>query len=111
MERVKISKLVKTAMPMEVTAVLNDIHEQLAEVNPKELASLHELHYVVVGTQDDGELGITWSIGSDFEDGLPCCFFYDNKWWYRDSWTGNDRPVPGGMKEVVANSMCLILGA
>lgn len=47
-------------------------------------------------------------IGSNYEDGTSSTIFRGGVWYYRDPWTGEDRPVPGGWMEVFGHWHCHI---
>lgn len=92
-------------MPKEVRHVVDLIKNQLSNMPDDIEQTLDIIDYARCSCWD-GE----WGIGSDFEDGSSTCFWDPDKeqWNYRTPWDGVDHKVPGGMLEVVSNTICLI---
>lgn len=90
-------------VPAEVKHVIELIKNQLGLI-PDELEQrLGITDYALCWKPDEH-----WMIGSNFEDGSSSCFWNGTEWRYLEPFEGRDTTVPGGMLEVVGNTICLI---
>jgi hypothetical protein len=54
----------------------------------------------------------SWSIGDNYERiGINLVYRADlDKWFYRNTWDGEDRPMPGGFDEAMGNASIMYTG-
>lgn len=105
MKRYSSSKLVTiNRMPDDVKYVIEGTLEILEQHKGRLVVDDWDfaMEYYHIGEHFmEDNLENAWVLGSNFEDGNSSCIYNidENKWYYRNPWSGEDRPIPDGKEE------------
>lgn len=87
-------------MPNEVRRVFNALEASVKEADlPKSFAYVH-YH----------ERNDEWIVGPNIEGYGPSSVYRGGVWYYRDGFTGRDRPIPHGVEEAVEDARITFTG-
>jgi hypothetical protein len=99
-------------MPPEVKTAVQTLldfleapHETAFHYTDDDERAFYEARFFCCFEQDD-----EWVLGENSEGGADSTIFRNDSWFYRRTFDGTDRPVPGGLEEVIENWKCAITG-